>query len=184
MRKIFLFMNTSLDGYYAAPDGSLDGFHHRDDRFEAFQAEQSRVVDTILLGRKTYEMMRSFWPTEQAASLNPGVAEFMNSRTKVVVTRQSGYQPGWQNVQVIGTEVMGEVRRLKDQPGGEIIIMGSNDLSRSLVQAKLIDELQILVNPVLLGNGLTLFQGLAEIVELKLVGSQAFPSGKILLTYQ
>src|SRR5437870_1441699 len=178
MRKIFLFMNVTLDGYFEGPDHDISWAHSD---FEAFSAEQSREVDTLLLGRKTYDLMKSFWPTPQAAQMAPEVAEFMNDRRKIVASHES-FEPEWSNVTVIN-DVAKEVKKLKEEPGGDIIILGSNTLCVSLMQEGLIDEFQIVVNPVALGQGTSLFKGLSQRAELALVETRRFKSGTILLTY-
>jgi dihydrofolate reductase len=181
MRKIFLFMNVSLDGYFEDKDHGLSWAHSGD--FEAFSSGATGEVDTLLFGRKTYEMFRNFWPTPQAAEFAPEVAKYINERLKVVVSRQP-YEPGWHNVRVINTEATEAVRQLKEQPGKNIIIFGSNMLCVSLMQKGLIDEFQLMVNPVALGEGTSLFKGLPENEEFTLANVQQFKSGKVLLTYQ
>src|SRR5687767_9805053 len=106
MRKLFLFMNVSLDGYVEGPGSDLSWAHND---FEAFSPEASGEVDALLLGRKTYEMMRSFWPTPQAAQVAPEVATFMNERRKYVASRGS-FEPGWQNSTLLSGEVAAQVR--------------------------------------------------------------------------
>ncbi len=180
MRRIFLFMNVSLDGYFEAPGGDLSWAGHD---YEAFSPESSAAVDTILLGRRTFEMMRSYWPTPPAAEMAPEVARFMNDRSKVVASH-APFDPGWQNATVITGDVPEAVRQLKAQPGKEIIVMGSNILCVSLLTHGLLDELQILVNPVVLGAGTPLFRGLQEPIPLALKSSRQFQSGGVLLTYE
>ena len=181
MRKIFLFMNVSLDGYFEDKDHGLSWSHSGD--FEAFSPEQGQEVDTMLFGRKTYEMFRNFWPTPQAAEFAPEVANFINERLKVVVSHRP-YEPGWSNVRVISTEATEADKQLKEQPGKNIIIFGSNSLCVGLMQKGLIDEFQLMLNPVALGEGTSLFKGLPEKEELTLTNIQQFKSGKVLLTYQ
>ena len=180
MRKIFLFMNVSLDGYIEGPGHDLSWSHS--DGFEAFSPGQSQEVDTILFGHRTYEMMKAFWPTAQAAEFAPDIAQFMNEKLKVVASHTS-FEPGWKNVMVIRENVVEEVKKIKEQPGKTIAIFGSNNLCASLVRAGLIDEFQLLLNPVVLGEGTTLFKGLSEKVDFTLKEMRTFKSGKILLTY-
>ena len=107
----------------------------------------------------------------------------MNEQRKVVVSHQS-FEPGWNNVTVICDDVAGEVKKLKAQPGKDIIILGSNNLCVSLMQEGLIDEFQIVVNPVVLAEGTTLFEGLPADAELRLTGTRQFKNGTILLTFE
>jgi dihydrofolate reductase len=180
MRTIFLFMNVTLDGYFEGPDHDIS-WSHTD--FEAFSAERGKEVDTLLFGRKTYEMFRSFWPTPQAYELAPEIAQFMNEKRKVVVSHRA-FEPGWSNVTVISHDAAAEVKKLKEQPGKTIAMFGSNNLCVSLMQAGLIDEFQIVVNPVALGEGTTLFTGLPQKAELTLMDTHQFKSGAMMLTYK
>ena len=176
-------MHVSLDGYFEGPGHDISWFNTDDYHFEAFSREQSQQVDMLLFGRKTYELMKSFWPTPQAEELQPEVAQFMNEKLKVVFSHKS-FQPGWNNVTVINEDAAGAVTRLKIQPGKTIAMFGSNNLCVSLMQAGLIDEFRIVVNPVVLGNGNALFKGLPKKAELTLTETHPFPSGKVLLTYE
>lgn len=179
MRNIFLFMNVSVDGFFEGPGHDISAFNQD---FDAFSSEAGQEVDTILLGRRTYEMMASFWPTPQAKEMVPDIAAFMNEKQKVVATR-NGIDANWQNTTVIGDDVATEIKQLKEQPGKNIIMMGSNNLCVSLMQEGLVDEFQIMVNPVALGEGTTLFKGLPQRADLVLKDSRAFDSGAVLLTY-
>jgi dihydrofolate reductase len=178
MRKIFLFNNVSLDGYFEGPGHDISGYNND---YEAFSSEQNQEVDTLLFGHTTYEMMK-FWSTPQAEKMMPEIARFMNDNLKVVASHKP-FDPGWKNVRVISGDVMAEVKQLKAQPGKNIIIFGSNTLSVSLLQAGLLDEIQIVVNPVLFGDGTPLFKGLPQKAKLSLIETRQFKSGSILLRY-
>lgn len=179
MRTIFLFMNVSLDGYFEAPGHDISGFKND---FEAFSGDGSKEVDTLLMGRNTYEMMK-FWATPQALEMAPEVAKFMNATPKFVASHHD-FVPEWENVTVISQDVMGEVRKLKAQPGKDIGIFGSNNFVVSLMQEGLIDEFQIVLNPVAFSTGTTLFKGLPAKTDFTLTGSRQFKSGAVLLTYK
>jgi dihydrofolate reductase len=181
MRKISLFMNVTLDGYFENLEHDISWAKGD---FEAFSPEESQANDTILLGRKTYELMEMFWPTPQAQELAPEVAKFMNDTHKVAASHQN-FEPKWQNTTVFsGDNVTEQVKQLKEHPGGNIIILGSNNLSVSLMQAGLIDVFQIVVNPVVLGAGSSLFEGFPQQADLKLMETRQFNSGAVLLSYQ
>ncbi len=179
MRKIFLFMNVSLDGYYEDSAHDLSGFHND---FEAFSPENSGEVDALLFGHKTYEMMK-FWSTPQGAEMAPEIAKFMNERHKYVASHKP-FEPGWKNVTVLSADVPGAVKKLKEGPGKTIAMFGSNTLVVSLMQKGLIDEFQIMVNPVAFGAGTSLFKGLPTKAALRLADTRPFKSGTILLTYR
>lgn len=178
MQKLFLFMNVSLDGYVEDAEHDISGFTND---FEAFSSNQSQSVDALLFGHNTYEMMK-FWATPEAKAMAPDVARFMNERPKVVVSHHP-FDPEWENVTVIHEDVVNAIQVLKSQPGQDIIIFGSNTLCVSLMQAGLIDEFQILVNPVAFGAGTSLLQGLPTKIPLTLTSTQPFKSGTVLLTY-
>ena len=178
MRKIFLFMNVSLDGYFAGPGGDISGFHND---FEAFSAGESQEVDALLFGHKTYEMMK-FWGTPEGEKLMPAIASFMNGRRKYVASH-APFEPGWSKVTVLSGDVPAQVKALKEQPGKTIAMFGSNSLCVSLMQAGLMDELQIMVNPLALGGGTSLFSGLSKPVGLTLTETRRFKSGAVLLIY-
>ena len=182
MTKLFLFINISLDGYVEDANHTTAAFQARDDKFEAFQRRQGGETGTIVLGRKTYDVMKSFWPTPMAKQMVPDVAKFMNESPKFVVSHTS-FAPMWENTTVISSDVAGQMRKLKMESSGNIIILGSNNLAVTLTQAGLIDEFQIVVNPVVLGAGTTLLIGLPAAARLVLTATHSFDSGKTLLTY-
>ena len=128
-------------------------------------------------------MMKSFWPTPQAMKTAPEIARFMNEKQKVVASHQQ-FEPGWKNVTVISGDVVGAVSKLKKRKGETIAMFGSNKLCVSLMQAGLVDEFQLLVNPVALGKGTPLFKGLAQKAELRLIETRKFKTGAVLLTYE
>jgi dihydrofolate reductase len=178
MRKIFLFQNVSLDGFFEGPGHDLS-WSTAD--FEPFSYGAGSPVDAMLFGHRTYEVMK-YWSTPQAMEAAPEVARSINERPKYVASHQP-FDPGWSNVTVLSGDVIGAVRRLKQQPGEAIIMFGSNMLCVSLMEAGLMDEFQILVNPVAIGAGTALFAGLTKRVKLRLVDSHAFASGTVLLRY-
>ncbi len=179
MRRIFLFMNVSLDGYFEGPNHDISWAGHD----EVYSPGQEDEPDTVLFGHRTYDMMKSFWPTPQAKETSPAIAKFMNEKRKIVASHRP-FEPGWDKVTVFHEHVVKKVRQLKEQPGGTIGIFGSNTLCVSLMQDGLIDEFQILLHPVVIGAGTSLFKGLAKKVELTLEGTRRFESGSILLTYR
>ncbi len=179
MRKITLFMNVSLDGYFEGPGHDITGFVNDP---EIFASRGQAAVDTMLFGHRTYEGMK-FWTTPQAMQSMPEISRAMNETPKLVASH-APFEPGWNKVTVISGNVIEQVRQLKQQPGKGIIIFGSNQLVVDLMQAGLMDEFQIVVNPVIFGEGTPLFKGLQKKASLKLTNSQTFKSGCVLLTYQ
>ena len=181
MRKIFLFMLVTLDGYYEGPNGDIS-WHNVDEEFNEFAVQQTSEVDTLLFGRKTYEVMASYWPTEAAISDDPAIAGLMNSLPKIVISTTLD-AADWHNSRLVKENVAEEISKLKQGPGKEIAIFGSSDLAVSLAEMGLVDEYRIMVNPVILGEGKPLFKG-ADKLSLKLIKTRTFKSGNVLLYYQ
>jgi dihydrofolate reductase len=180
MRPIFVFNNISVDGYFEGPDHDI-AWSKGD--FQAFPEDPSQQADTILLGRNTYDLMESFWPTEQASSLYPAVAAYMNNAEKVVVTHRP-FEPTWNNTTIVSTDVVDAIQQLKQRPGNSIIMLGSNNLCVQLLEAGLIDSLQLVINPVALGQGTPMLAGLSRYVPLQLTDTQTSPTGVTMLTYK
>ncbi len=182
MRKIILQVMVSVDGYFEGPNREID-WHNVDEEFNDMAISFLDTVDTLLFGKVTYELMASYWPSEDARTDDPIVAGKMNSLRKVVVSTTLK-NVDWQNSTLLQGDIVEEVRKLKEQTGKNIAVFGSSDLARLLMQQGLIDEYRIMVNPVVLGAGKSLFDGLDRRQKLRLVGSKAFRSGNVLLHYQ
>ncbi len=182
MRKVFLFMMVSLDGYFEGPDHDL-GWHNVDEEFNEFAIEQLNEVDALLFGRVTYQMMASFWPTQFAIENDPVVAGKMNSLPKLVFSTTLE-QVDWENSRLVKERITEEVSQLKQQEGGDLAIFGSAALATSFLHMGLLDELRLMVNPVVLGSGSSLFKGVHEKLNLKLLKTREFRSGNVLLYYE
>jgi dihydrofolate reductase len=182
MRKVIFFMLVSVDGYFEGPNREID-WHVVDEEFNEFAIQQLDSVDVLLFGRTTYEMMAAYWPTSEAVSNDPIVAGKMNSLPKVVFSKTLR-AANWQNTRLVKENIPEEVARLKKQPGKDLIIFGSSDLSVTLILSGLIDEFRIMVNPVILGSGKSLLKGLPEQLHLKLLKTRTLRSGNVLLYYQ
>jgi dihydrofolate reductase len=180
MRHIFLFMNVSLDGYFEDANHDISGFKND---FEAFSDQEGGPVDALLFGRKTYDGMK-FWSTPQALDVQADVAKFMTETPKYVVTHSKSYDAGWENVTVFDEDAAAQVKKLKESVGESIAIFGSNNLCLTLMQAGLIDDFQIVVNPVAFGGGSPLFGGLLNKADFTLTKTRAFKSGAVLLSYK
>ena len=181
MRKMFSFMMTSADGYHAGPGQALD-WHNVDHEFSQLALAQLRGAGTLVFGRVTYEGMAGFWPTPAGEESDPEVAKAMNATPKIVVSRTLT-QATWAGTRIISSHAEEELARLKQQPGQDIVIPGSSTLTAGLLQAGLLDELRIMVNPVVLGQGRSLFAGAGK-TSLKLLRTRPFTSGNVLLCYQ
>lgn len=182
MRKVFLFMMVTLDGFFEGPEQDI-GWHNVDEEFNEFAIHQLNDVGMLLFGRVTYEVMASFWPTQFAKENDPIVAGKMNSTPKIVFSKTLD-RADWENTTLVKENIAGEVLKLKQQPGQDLAIFGSADLTSSLLQMGLVDELRLMVNPVILGNGTPVFKGIHEKLHLKLLRTQPFRSGNVLLCYE
>ena len=182
MRKIFSFITATLDGYYEGPGGEFD-WPIADEEFSEFSLDQLDEVDTLLFGRVTYQGMAEYWPTPAAQKDDPELAPRMNRISKIVISRTLD-QAGWTNTRLIKDNVRDELTKLKQLPGKDIAIFGSSSLTVSLLQWGLIDELRIMVNPVALGDGKSVFRTAAERIHLKLLKARPFKSGNVLLSYR
>ena len=182
MRKLFAFNMVTLDGFFEGPNQDIS-WHHVDDEFNQFAIEQTSTVDTILFGRVTYELMASYWPTPAATTDDPIVADLMNRLPKIVFSRTL-QKAAWNNTRLIKDNIAEEISKLKQQPGKDLALFGSANLLSTLIQMDLMDEHRIMVNPVVLGSGTPLFQGIKDKLKLKLLKTRTFRSGNVLLYYQ
>jgi dihydrofolate reductase len=132
MRRILAFLVTTVDGYYEGPNQEFD-WPVVDEEFNEFGLAQLDEVDTLLFGRVTYEGMASYWPTPAAEQDDPRVAARMNGLPKVVVSRTLD-KAEWANTRVVRDDVAEELSKLKQQPGKDIAIFGSSDLTVSLLR--------------------------------------------------
>ena len=177
-----MFNLVTLDGYFEGLNREID-WHNVDDEFNEFAIEQLNSTDLLLFGRITYELMASYWPTETAIKNDPIVAGKMNSLPKIVFSKTLS-SVEWNNTRLVKENVAEEVLKRKQQPGNDMFIFGSADLSITFIKHGLIDEYRIIVNPVVLGSGIPLFKGIDRKLNLKLIKTRAFKSGNVLLYYK
>ena len=185
MRKLIVFENVSLDGYFTDAHDDMSWAHHRsgdDPEWNAFTAENASGESQLLFGRKTCELMVKYWPTPEAKEKDPEVAGGMNTLPKIVFSRTLT-SVSWANTKVVSADPAAEVRKLKNEPGPVLVILGSGSIVAQLAAAGLVDEYQLVVTPVALGKGRTLFEGLPKNMDLRLTHSRVFKNGKVLLNY-
>lgn len=188
-RKLVVNEFLSLDGVMQAPglpdEDTENGFRHGgwqqayfDEQFAEAVNRTIAAADSMLLGRRTYDIFAGYWPKS-----NEEMARPLNAMTKYVVsrTRQS---VDWQNSVLIKGDVAPEVARLKKQPGKNIIVFGSGRLVPTLLRHGLVDELQLLVHPLILGNGKRLFDEPLDRQNLRLVESRTTPKGVFIASYR
>jgi dihydrofolate reductase len=183
MRKLVVFNSTSLDGFIADANGDMSWAHKQDEEWNSFVAGNARGDGVLVLGRSTYDMMAGYWPTPMAAQSSPVVAKRMNELQKIVFSRTM-LEASWQNTTLVKGELAREMKRLKEQPGAGLVILGSASIVAQLSDARLIDEYQIAMNPIVLGGGKSMFDGIREKLPLKLTRSRSFQNGNLFLTYQ
>lgn len=184
MRKLSSFIQVSLDGYYADADGDMS-FAQKDPadaEWNEFVSGNASGGGALMFGRATYEMMARFWPTPAAAQAMPAVAERMNALPKFVFSRTMEKAP-WANTTVLNGPVGTQMRSLKAERGPDITTLGSGMLVAALAEEGVLDTLQIVVCPVILGGGKHLFAGLEGRCDLKLIGTRTFKNGSVLLDY-
>jgi dihydrofolate reductase len=182
VRKLLSFMVVTLDGYYEGPNGEFD-WPNVDDQFNEFAISQLNDIDTLVFGRVTYEGMASYWPTPAAVEDDPAVADRMNSIPKIVFSTTLD-TADWENTTLIKGNVADAITELKRQPGKALAMFGSPHLTVSLLEQGLVDELRVMVHPILLGAGKSLFAGLNHRVPVTLETTTTFSSGNVLLSYR
>jgi dihydrofolate reductase len=178
MRKLFWQMNVTLDGFMEGPNRQLDDTAgYADADFERYASSMLNSISGMLLGRRTYQLFAGYWPTATGPD-----ADRMNQLPKTVFSRTLD-RLEWQNSRLVKTDVAEEVVRLKQQPGGDLALFGSANLASSLISHGLIDELRILVTPVILGRGTPMFSNIRDKVPLDLMKSERWSSGIVALFY-
>jgi dihydrofolate reductase len=185
MRKLTVFNHVSLDGYFTDANGEMNFAHrapHEDPEWDAFTAGNASGNGALVFGRVTYEMMASFWPTPMASESMPTVAEGMNRMQKIVFSRTL-HDVTWQNTRLVNGELASAMSELKREAGPDMVILGSGSIVAQLARAELVDAFEIIVNPVVLGRGRTLFEGAPILLPLKLTSSRPFRNGNVLLRY-
>jgi dihydrofolate reductase len=185
MRKLVVFNSVSLDGYFSGTNGDLSWAHRapKDAEFDKFVEGNAKGGGVLVFGRKTYELMVSYWPTPQALENDPVVAKRMNQMPKVVFSRTLD-EASWSNTRLVKGDPAAEMRRLKSESGEDMAIMGSGSIIPQLTQEGLIDEFQMVVVPVVLGKGRTMFDGVKKEVALKLTKTRAFGNGNLFMSYE
>lgn len=174
MRRLVVSTYVSLDGVTEAPEQWTSW----SDQMEEYAWEQLLASDALLMGRGVYEVFAASWPSRGGE-----FADRMNSLPKFVVSTTLD-EAAWSNTSVISGDVVQEVSKLKRQPGQNLLIYGSGELMRSLMQHDLIDEYRFWINPVVVGNGKRLFSEEGSKTALKLVRTTTFDTGVVMHAYQ
>ncbi len=185
MRKLIVFNHVSMDGFFVDAKGGMSWAKsdRNDAEWKSFVEDNARGDGPLLFGRITYELMASFWPTPMADNHDPSLAKRMNTLPKVVfsTTLEKAH---WNNTKLVKGDLLTEVKKMKQEPGEGMAILGSGTIVSQLAQAGLIDEYQIAMNPIILGEGRTMFEGVGHKLNLKLTKSRSFENGNIVMWYE
>jgi dihydrofolate reductase len=184
MRKIVLWMSVSVDGYMQGPDGELD-WQLVDEELHQHFNDELRTMGGFLDGRVTYELMAGYWPTADADPANSATeAEFAGIWRDMpkIVFSSTLEQADW-NTTIVREVVPDEIRELKAQPGGDLVLGGA-DLAATFLRHDLVDEYRLYVHPVRLGRGKPLFPATDADTALRLVEVRGFGNGVVLLRYE
>lgn len=182
MRTMASFIVTSLDGFYEGPNGAFDWLIP-DEEFNDFAVRQLDGAEMLGFGRATYEHMAAYWPTEQARVNDSAITSRMNTKPKLVFSAALEHA-NWSNTTIITGEAVERIEAVKTAPGGELLVIGSAHLTANFAAAGVLDELRIMVCPIVLGSGRSLFEGLKDRISLTLLRFRQFDSGNVLLTYR
>ncbi len=186
MKKISVFNHVTIDNFYTGPNGEIDWFKEikPDEEWHKYTHSQARGSSTLIFGRTTYEMMKSFWPTQEAIKSDPAMAKAVNESPKIIFSKtlknvEEG--PRWKNV-ILHHEINpDEIIKLKKK--SDLTILGSGSIVQQFTNLNLIDEYFLVVVPVILGKGKSFFDGVDK-KNLKLVEAKSFKNGIVLLHYQ
>ncbi|MDF2380874.1 dihydrofolate reductase [Nostoc ellipsosporum NOK] len=185
MRKLVLFMHVSLDGFAADANSGL-GWISYDSELQQYADGIVATVGSPVYGRVTYELMAGYWPTvladARASERDKAHAKWVDGVTKVVFSKTMK-KADWNNTIVVNDNIAEEINKLKQQPGKDLVIFGSPGLSHSLMKLDLIDEYQLTLNPVLLGNGIPAYESIKNKTNLKLVKATPLKNGVVGLHY-
>ena len=186
MRSLILAMQISLDGFVGGPNGEMDWVTLSQEMDDNMLPAMMERADTCLLGRSLYQGFASYWPTAPATNpnLSKGEIQFASwiEQASKVVFSSTLEKVEWHNSRLVRGDAAAEVARLKQQPGKDIVSFGGARLAQELVRLGLVDEYQLMLNPVILGQGLPLFKDGGARQVLKLVSSGTF-DGAVALRY-
>jgi len=187
MRKLIVSMNVTLDGFMSGSNCELDWhFQSWNQEMSESLAQQLSNADTILMGRITYKAMAQYWASSVSDPFFPRedlpFADMMNTHSKIVFSKTLK-KANWNNSKLINGNIEFEIAQLKYQQGKDMIVYGSGQLVSTLIPLDLVDEYQVWIHPVILGNGNALFKNLHDQIKMKLLGARTFSSGVVRLNY-
>lgn len=181
MGKIIAYNFISLDGYYKGIDEDISWHKHGKEE-EQYSEEMLAQNKVLLFGRKTYEHMAAFWPIPAAGEMFPKVAAGMNAAEKIVFSNTLT-ETGWENSRILNGNIVEKMHTLRQSDVRDFAILGSGSIINLFTDHNLIDEYQLMVDPVAIGRGTSIFKGIKGDFQLKLSSVKTFDSGVVLLTY-
>jgi dihydrofolate reductase len=188
MRKVILFMHVSIDGFVCGPNDEMDWVTMNDDKIgEYLIPELQKTVDMMLVGRVLYQGFQQYWPTVPENPNSPAelveFAHWMIDTPKVVFSNTLK-ELNWKNSSLAPADPATTVRLLKQEPGGDMVIFGGASLASHFVKNNLVDEYRIKLEPIVLGEGKSLYREIKERIKLKLIRAKSFGSGVTGLYYE
>jgi dihydrofolate reductase len=188
MRKIIVTMWVTLDGFIAGPNGAMDWIGELyDEAMGNYEMDLVKAADTLMLGRVTYQSFAGAWPNvpnnPEASKGEIEYAHRLNAMRKIVFSKTLSHAE-WNNSTLLTEIDPEEITRIKQEPGSDIVIYGSASIVQTLSNLGLIDEYQLLLHPVVLGDGKPLFQNITHKLQLQLTQTRTHPSGVVVLYYQ
>ena len=186
MRKLVVFMHVTLDGFVAGPNGEMDWINIGDEIFD-YAGRQTDSADTAMYGKNTFLMMNGYWPTAanqpNASKHDIQHSNWYNQVEKVVLSKTLN-EKDYPEIKVIRNNPETEINKLKQKPGKNILIFGSADAVHSLMSLNLIDDYWLMINPVIIGQGIPLFKGIKKKTNVKLNEGKVLTSGVVCLHYK
>lgn len=188
MRKLVVFLHSTLDGFVEGPNGAMDiGWVAYDSELETFANDVLTHADTIVWGRNTYEMMHDYWPSvpsdPNATDYELNHAKWIENVEKVVFSKTLD-SVEWNNTTLVNDNIEETINQLKQQDGNDIVVLGSPRFAHHLMDLNVVDEFKITVSPTLIGGGLPLFKNINNKLDLNLKNHKAFGSGALGLVYE
>lgn len=182
MAQLTVFNFITLNGAFKGPGGDIQWHRHGAEE-QDYASEGANSDSTLLFGRKTYQMMASWWPSPMALQSMPDVARGMNASQKIVFSRTLK-RAAWENTKLIATDPVRAIKRMKKDHEGHLTVLGSGSIVTLCAEHGLIDEYRIMVDPVLIGSGTPIAKALTHTVDLTLISHRVFKSGGVLLCYK
>lgn len=186
MRKIVVFNLITLDGHFAALDGDIS-WHNVDDEFNEYAVEQTKSFGGIIFGNTTYTMFEDFWPKAlkdpKTSEEDRQIAQTIDDIWKIVFSK-SRKNVTWNNSKLFHNIEPKEVKKWKMYEGPDLVIFGSGTIVQQFTNLGLVDEYRLLVNPIVLGKGKSMFKDMKDQLKLTLINTRTFKNGNVLLTYQ